>query len=85
MGSANFKPVPNSGVTLMLGQASQGYHQDGVTFKVKPPATLNASVTFIWRSGGKIVGQIAKTTQPGRKGVQQGDPPGYSSDVCRII
>jgi len=83
-GSATFKPVPNSTVTLKLGAASVGYHQDGVTFTVKPPATLNASVTFIWHSGTKVLGSTTRTTLPGRKGVQQGDPAGYSSDVCRI-
>ena len=83
-GSANFKPVPDSTVTLNLGAASQGFHQDGVTFTVKPPATLDASVTFVWRSGSTVVGQTTRTTQPGRKGVQQADPPGYSAQVCRI-
>ena len=83
-GSANFKPVPNSTVTLNLGQASVGYHQDGVNFMIKPPATLNASVKFIWRSGSTVLGSTTRTTSSGRKGVQQGDPAGYSTDVCRI-
>lgn len=83
-GSATFKTVPDSTVTLNLGQASVGYHQDGVNFMVKPPATLNASVKFIWRSGSTVIGSVTRTTAPNRKGVQQGDPPGYSNDVCRI-
>lgn len=80
----SFKPLSSSSTPLSLGEASSGYHQDGVTFKVKPPAKLDATVKFIWSSGTKQLGTITRTTVKGRAGVQQGDPPGYSSNTCAI-
>jgi hypothetical protein len=82
--TASFKPLATSSTSLKLGQASTGYHQDGVTFTIKPPAMLNATVQFTWSIGSKVLGTTTRTTVSGRKGVQQGDPPGYSSDICRI-
>jgi hypothetical protein len=82
--TGSFKPLASSSTPLNLGQASTGYHQDGVTFTIKPPATLNATVQFTWTIGSKVLGSTTRTTVKGRMGVQQGDPPGYSSDVCRI-
>jgi hypothetical protein len=80
----SFKPLRSSSTTLRLGEARSGYHQDGVTFTVKPPAKLDATVKFVWSSGSTVLGTITRTTVKGRTGVQQGDPPGYSSDICAI-
>ncbi|MHB8691815.1 MAG: hypothetical protein ACYDHH_11250 [Solirubrobacteraceae bacterium] len=82
--TATFKPVPGPATTLDVGAASVGFHQDGVTFTIKPPATLDATVQFIWRSGHKVLGSTTRSTVNSRQGVQQSDPPGYSSAVCRI-
>ena len=82
--TATFSPLATSSTPLNLGVQRSGYHQDGVTFTIKPPATLNATVQFTWSIGTKVLGTTTRTTISGRKGVQQGDPPGYSSDICRI-
>jgi hypothetical protein len=80
----SFKPLSSSSTTLSLGEARGGYHQDGVTFTVKPPAKLDATVKFVWSSGSTVLGTITRTTVKGRTGVQQGDPPGYSANICAI-
>jgi hypothetical protein len=82
--TATFTPVPGPATTLEVGTATVGFHQDGVTFTIKPPATLDATVQFIWRSGRKVLGSTTRSTVNSRQGVQQSDPPGYSSAVCRI-
>jgi hypothetical protein len=82
--TATFTPVPGPATTLDVGAATIGFHQDGVTFTIKPPATLDATVKFIWRSGRKVLGSTTRSTVNNRQGVQQADPPGYSSAVCRM-
>ena len=45
---------------------------------------LNASFTFIWTRGGKIIGQTVRRTTAGHRDADHGSPPHYSAAQCRI-
>ena len=62
-----------------------GLQQDGAQFSFEPHAGLfNATVTFIWRRAGKLLGQMTRTTTAGHRNADFGSPPHYSAQQCRI-
>lgn len=81
-----FVPAPSAGQKLIrLGRLSTGLQQDGATFAFKPHAGLfNATVQFIWRRSGKLLGQTTKTTTAGHPNADFGSPAHYSARQCRI-
>lgn len=80
----DFVPLPGTRTPLSIGTVSGGYHQEGVTFLVKPPAILEGVVRFVWRSGRRVLGTATRVTSAGHRGAQQGDPAGYTAATCRI-
>jgi hypothetical protein len=82
--SGRFKPVPHSKSTAGAGTASSGFRQEGVSFRVTPPAVLSATIAFTWRVNAHLVATTTRRTRQGIIGVQQSDPAGYSAADCRI-
>jgi hypothetical protein len=80
--------VPDSGAAeklIRLGRLSTGLQQGGAEFSFEPHAGLfNATVQFIWRRSGKLIGQTTKTTTAGHPNADFGSPPHYSAQQCRI-
>jgi hypothetical protein len=82
-----FLPIQNNLATtrLSLGSASTGLEQDGAVFPFKAhTGLLNATVTFIWTRGGKVIGQTARRTTAGHHDADHSSPPHYSAAQCRI-
>jgi hypothetical protein len=72
-----------------LGLATHSAHQGGAIFPFQPPAAgdsyvLRGSVTFEWKLGGKVLGQVTRNTGHGYANVAAGDPAGYSEGTCTI-
>jgi hypothetical protein len=79
-----FVPVPHVARRLVLGTATNGTVQDGVGFSFSPPVTLSGSISFQWRRRGKLIGSTTRLTSGHDKGVDDGDPRGYSAATCTI-
>jgi hypothetical protein len=81
-----FVAVTSGGYKLVeLGQKSTGLQQAGYLFSFKPQAgLLNATVQFIWRRSGKVLGRISRPTTDGHPTADFGSPPHYSAEQCRI-
>jgi hypothetical protein len=80
-----FEPFGGVAKTVDLGPATAGLHQAGLTFgKFTPPVVLAGQVTFEWRQGAKVLGRAVRFTGRGYKGVDFGDPAGYTAVTCRI-
>jgi hypothetical protein len=87
MADGRFEPdtsVPRVRVPLGKKPEATGLWQGGVEFSFAPPAVLSGTVTFQWKLGGKVIGQVTKLTAHGRKGVKHSDPAGYSTATCTI-
>ena len=84
LATASLKPVPKAHMLVSLGTVTSGDYQDGVTFKVKPPAILSGTIKFFWRSGTTLLGSAIKHASGGEKGVDQSDPGGFSAATCRM-
>ncbi len=82
--AARFLPVPHVATRLKLGTVTHGTVQQGAEFSFSPPVTLSGSITFVWRRGGKRLGSVTKLTSGGKKGVDGGDPRGFSAATCTI-
>jgi hypothetical protein len=79
---SRFEPDPMATDVVSLGSGSIGLHQGGVMFQFTPPVVLSGTVTFEWKLGGKVIGKAVRYTGHGYKGVDFGDPPGYSTATC---
>ncbi|MFL5860558.1 MAG: hypothetical protein ACJ780_07250 [Solirubrobacteraceae bacterium] len=85
--SKRFLPIQSKFATtrLSLGNASNGIEQDGAVFPFRPPTgLLNATITFIWTRGGKVIGRTVRRTTAGHPDADHGSPPHYSAAQCRI-
>jgi hypothetical protein len=85
--SRSFLPIQSNLATtrLSLGSASNGLEQDGAVFPFRPhTGLLNATITFIWTRGGKVIGQTVRRTTAGHSDADHGSPPHYSAAQCRI-
>lgn len=70
---------------LSLGSTAGGLEQDGAVFPFSAhTGLLNATVTFIWTRGGKVIGQTVRRTTGGHRDADHGSPPHYSAAQCRI-
>ena len=70
---------------VRLGRLSTGLQQGGALFTFQPGKQLvNASVTFIWRRSGKLLGQTTRATTVGHPNADFGTPAHYSASQCRI-
>ena len=85
--SQRFLPIQSNLATarLSLGKTSSGLEQAGAVFPF-PPHTglLNATVTFIWTRGGKMIGHTVRRTTAGHRDADHGSPPRYSAAQCQI-
>lgn len=82
-----FLPIQSNLATtrLSLGTNSSGLQQDGAVFPFSAhTGRLNATVTFIWARGGKIIGQAVRRTTAGHHDAAHGNPPRYSAAQCRV-
>jgi hypothetical protein len=80
-----FKPVPGAQESIPLGTVRSGLQQGGVRFPLSPhPGTLRGSVKFEWRLGRQLLGRTTRTTKPGHRDADFGDPPRYSNETCVI-
>jgi hypothetical protein len=80
-----FVPVPSDGLrkTKPVRSAIK-LQQAGGTWGFLQPALLNATVEFIWRRAGRLLGEATATTTAGHPSADFGDPPHFSAKVCRI-
>jgi hypothetical protein len=76
--------VPRVRIPLSKKAEATGLWQGGAEFSFAPTAVLSGTVTFQWKLGRKVIGQVTKLTAHGRKGVRHSDPPGYSTATCTI-
>jgi hypothetical protein len=86
-GNRRFIPIQSKTATmaLSLGRASSGLQQDGAVFPFKGQRGLfNATITFTWSHGGKVIGQTERRTTAGHHDADFGSPPRYSAAQCRI-
>jgi hypothetical protein len=82
-----FLPIQSKLATTRLsaGSASTGLQQDGAVFPFAAhTGLLNATITFIWTRGGKVIGQTVRRTTAGHHDADHGSPPHYSAAQCRI-
>lgn len=81
-----FVPVPTRGTKLVrLGRLSTGLQQSGALFQFAPhQPVFRASVTFVWRRSGRLLGETTRTTTAGHPSADFGRPPHYSAATCKI-
>jgi hypothetical protein len=82
-----FLPIQSNLATtrLSLGSSSAGLEQDGAVFPFAAhTGLLNATFTFIWTRGGKVIGQTVRGTTAGHTDADHGSPPHHSTAQCRI-
>lgn len=78
-------PSPSALTTLKLGSPASGLQQDGAVFPFKThTGRLNATITFTWTRGGKVIGTTHRRTTAGHHDADYGSPPRYSAAECTI-
>ena len=82
--AGHWKPDPGAREGVELGSPRSGSQQGGVTFRFSPPAVLSGTITFEWRLGNRVIGRATRSTAGGQRGVDAGDPRGFSSASCKI-
>ncbi|MGH2896587.1 MAG: hypothetical protein ACRDPM_25415 [Solirubrobacteraceae bacterium] len=86
-GQHRFLPIQSglASTRLSLGSTSRGLQQDGAVFPFRAhTGLLNATFTFIWTRGGKVIGQTVRRTTAGHTDADHGSPPHHSTAQCRI-
>lgn len=81
-----FVPVTGAAMRLRLGRLSSGLQQDGATFGPfkRHAGLLDATVQFVWRRSGQLLGEVTRPTTAGHPDADFGSPPRYSAMQCRI-
>ena len=71
---------------VRLGRLSFGLQQDGATFGPfkRHAGLLDASIQFLWKRSGKLLGQATRGTTAGHPDADFGSPPHFSASQCRI-
>jgi hypothetical protein len=83
--SHSFKVTPHTETRVDVARASGGSHQTGIRFTFRPAAgLLRGEVTFQWRVGRRLVGQVTRTTSPGHARADFGDPKGFTASQCML-
>ncbi len=81
----HFVALPSGGTrTTRLGRSSTKLHQGGGTWTFNKPTLLDATVQFVWRRSGKLLGETTQTTTGDHPSADFGSPPHYSAKECRI-
>ena len=82
-----FLPIQSKLATtrLSLGTSANGLQQDGAVFPFSAhTGRLNATVTFMWSRGGKVIGQTVRQTTGGHADADHGSPAHFSAAQCKI-
>ena len=80
-----FVTDPGTAKTIRLGRSTHGLQQGGATYTFKGATpVLQASVRFIWRRSGRLLGSTAALTTAGHPSADYGSPPRFSAATCRI-
>jgi hypothetical protein len=84
--SKQFVPLPRGAGThtTRLGRSSGKLQQGGATWTFNMPVLLNATVTFIWKRDGKLLGETTQATVAGHPNAEFGSPLHYSAEQCRL-
>jgi hypothetical protein len=78
-------PYSTAKTTVTPGTFATNLHQDGVVFPFGAPAgLLNATVTFTWSRGGKVLGTALRQTTDGHHDAAGGRPAHYTAAQCRL-
>lgn len=81
----HFVALPSGGTrTTRLGRSSTKLQQGGGTWTFSKPTLLDATVQFVWRRSGKLLGETTQTTTADHPRADFGSPPHYSAKECRI-
>lgn len=80
-----FVPSPHARMTISLRRSSTGLEQGGSTFTFPSrTARLDATVRFVWRRSGRLLGETTRTTTAGHPGADFGSPAHFSAAECLI-
>jgi hypothetical protein len=82
-----FSPLPfrTAKTTVSPGTFAKNLHQDGAVFPFGgPTGLLDATVTFSWSRGGKLLGTAVRRTAAGHHDAAGSRPPRYSAAQCRL-
>jgi hypothetical protein len=81
-----FLPSPGSRRLVRLGRSSTLLQQGGALEQFQPHKgyLFNATIQFIWRRSGKLLGQTTRRTTAGHHGADFGDPKHFSAKQCKI-
>lgn len=79
-----FVAIPHLSKRMALGTAATGTVQEGAAFSFNPPVTLSGTITFSWLRHGRLIASTTRRTSAGDRGVDDGDPKGYSAATCTI-
>jgi hypothetical protein len=80
-----FLPLSDAVSLVRLGRLSTGLQQIGATFTYGPHTGLfNATVDFIWRREGRLLGQTSRRTTAGHPNAAFSDPRHFSAKQCRL-
>lgn len=80
-----FVALPSGGAhKTRLGRSSTKLQQGGATWTFNRPVLLDATIKFVWKREGKLLGQTTQTTAAGHPSAQYGSPAHYSAKQCRI-
>ncbi len=80
-----FVADPGTVRTIRLGRSAHGLQQGGATYTFKGSTpVLEATVRFIWRRSGRLLGTTRAVTTAGHPSADFGSPPRFSAATCRI-
>lgn len=78
-------PYRTAKTTVSPGTFQTNLHQDGAVYPFGGPAgLLDATVTFSWSRGGKVLGTAIRQTTAGHHDAAGGRPARYSAAQCRL-
>jgi hypothetical protein len=76
----------NSSQLVLLGRSRRGLEQGGAEFKFvqKRFYYFDATVRFMWRRSGHLIGSTTRTTTGGHPSADFGSPPHKSARQCHM-
>jgi hypothetical protein len=76
----------DSSQLVSLGSSSHGLQQGGAEFKFvqKRFYYFDATVKFMWRRSGRLIGSTTRTTTGGHPSADYGSPPHKSARQCHM-
>jgi hypothetical protein len=78
-------PYKTAKTTVSPGTFQTNLHQDGAVYPFGGRAgLLNATITFSWSRGGKVLGTASRQTTAGHHDAARGRPAHYSAAQCKL-